>query len=97
MWTRNELKSDAKRALTGKYWTAFTAVLIVSAVELVGGSLSAVIPFGPLAMSFLVMTVLYVGLYRWFSRSREAAAIPGVEQLFILFKNETWSKTVSGM
>lgn len=97
MWTCADLKNDAKIALTGKYWTAFVACLIVFAIEAVGGSLSALIPFGPIALSFLIMTVLYVGLYRWFARSREAAATPAVEQVFALFKGETWSKTVGSM
>ena len=97
MWTCSGLKEDAKRALTGKYWTAFVVCLIVFAIKAVGGSVSAAIPLGPIALSFLVLTVLKVGMYRWFARSREAASTPAFEQVFTLFKGETWSKTVAGM
>lgn len=97
MWTCAELKTRAKEQLRGTYWTAFVVCLIIIAIESVGVTLSVVIPFGPIAVAFLVMTVLYVGQYAWFSRNREAGAVPPVEQIFKYFKAETWGKTVGGM
>jgi uncharacterized membrane protein len=50
-----------------------------------------------LAYSILVSPVLQVGGNRWFSRNREAEAIPQFGQVFSLFKAGAYLKTVGSM
>lgn len=97
MWKRSELKSQARTVLQGRYWSAFLICLIVVGIESAGTALTSFIPFAPLAVTLLVMPPLIVGQARWFSRGREAAAVPAFDQLFSLFRGGSWGPTVGAM
>jgi uncharacterized membrane protein len=50
-----------------------------------------------IAFQVLVASVIRVGGLRWFSRNRESAATPSINQVFSLFKAGSYLKTVGGM
>ncbi len=67
MWSRSELKSQAKTVLQGRYWTAFLVCLFVGGIGSAGATLTSFIPFAPLAVSLFITPPLIVGQSRWFS------------------------------
>ncbi len=131
MWTRLDLKNNAKNHLRSKYWTAFAVSLVVS--MLAGGRPGFTFPFDEQSMdrfsngsfewqsiflstwfqliliaiaivsiigllyAIFIAPVIQVGGYRWYSRSREAAGVPSLGQIFSLFRNGDWLPTVGGM
>ena len=97
MWTRSELKTQARVALTGRYWTAFLICLIVIGIESAAATMTSFVPMAPFAVSLLLLPALAVGEFRWFSRGREAAAVPDIGQIFSLFKAECWGKTIGAI
>ncbi|MGI6325576.1 MAG: DUF975 family protein [Saccharofermentanales bacterium] len=97
MWSRSELKSQAKTVLQGRYWTAFLVCLFVGGIGSAGATLTSFIPFAPLAVSLFITPPLIVGQSRWFSRGREAAAVPAFDQVFSLFRGGSWGPTVGAM
>ena len=98
MWTRSELKTNAKSNLRGLYWIALLVTVIYIGIESVGATFASIIPgLGTMAFALLVMPPLEVGMYRWFSRNREAAAKPSIEQMFTMFKGDAWGNTVGSM
>ena len=97
MWTRYELKTQAKSVLGISYWSAFLVCLIMIGIESAATTVASFIPMAPLAVSLLLMPALVVGQMRWFSRNREAAAVPDVGQVFHLFRGENWGKSIGAM
>lgn len=64
------------------------------AAAIIGGSFAALIS---LAYNIFISPVIMVGGDRWFSRNREAAAVPQVSQVFSLFRAGSYLKTVGSM
>lgn len=93
MWTRSDLKDKAKANLTKKYWTAFIVILILFGIELALGTIGAFIPF----VTLLVMPVISVGVVRWYSRNREAQATPAIDNVFSLFRDNNYGRTLGSM
>lgn len=99
MWTRLELKTEAKGILKTTYWYGVVADLAYFGI--VAGAtaiISRLVPFIGVAVTFFVSLPLTVGLCFFFLRNRNTAEIPRIGNLFFSFREgDRYLKTVGAM
>lgn len=99
MWTRTELKSNAKAALKNNYWECLAAYIIVLIINGVGACLGTLLPvlnlFTSLAFVFFLGFPLTVGLYFFFIGNRIAP--PNMRNLFYAFDGTRYMQIVGAM
>jgi uncharacterized membrane protein len=93
MWARSALKDQAKANLRDNYWIGFGVVMIMMGIEMGVSIVSSFVPF----VALLVLPVLSVGVVRWFSRNRESAVTPAIDNIFSLFRGNNYGKTLGAM
>lgn len=96
MWTRAELKSQAKIALKGRYWTSFATYLVFGLISMAASVFFSWIPvlgsLLTLAFTFFVGNPLKVGLNFYFMQNRLAP--PVLSNLFQSFSGDRYMKIV---
>lgn len=95
MWTRAELKSNAKEVLRYSYWNGVLVVLIMGAITYVASLVTAFIPLGPVAASIFLSMPLMVGMYFYFLRSNTQPK--EINNLFFSFNGGRYMKIVGAM
>ena len=99
MWTRAELKSQAKNVLRGSYWDSVVVCLIVAGISLGGSLLMRLVPavsvFGSTVLTLFVLLPLTVGTDFFFMQSRLAP--PQNRKLFYAFESNRYMKIVGAM
>ncbi len=93
MWTRSELKNNAKSNLRINYWPGLVVFLIYIGIATGAGIVSSCIPFAAL----IVLPIIMVGVYQWYLRSRSPSITPGYETVFAMFKNGNFGPTLGSM
>lgn len=101
MWTRAELKAQAKAGLKQYYWYGFLVLLIYAAISAVAGLILGIIPFistiaVPLANIFL-LNVISVGVYRYYTISTLTGKNAGVGEMFACLKGDGYLNVVKIM
>lgn len=71
MWTRAELKQDAKNVLRDFYWKAFLVGFIYVVVASIGNSITSPIFILSIVFSIFIVGPLTVGLSQYFLKQRE--------------------------
>lgn len=101
MWTRAELKQQAKAGLKQYYWYGVLATLIYLGISMGISFLVNLLPLVNLILSplvsILVMNVMAAGLKRFFTISTLSAQSAGVGEVFGSFKNGRYGNTVKVM
>jgi uncharacterized membrane protein len=95
MWTRAELKNQAKVALKGRYWTSFATYLVFGLISVAASVFSWIPVLGSLvtmAFTFFVANPLKVGLDFYFMQNRLAP--PVLSNLFFPFSGGRYMKIV---
>jgi uncharacterized membrane protein len=96
MWTRAELKSQAKNTLRSNYGLSIVAGLIVWAIAVAASSISNLIPFlgglASIAITFFVTNPLAVGQNYFFMQNRLAPA--QLQNVFQPFGGDRYMKIV---
>lgn len=99
MWTRTELKSNAKAALKNNYWECLAAYIIVLVINGAAACLGGLFPvlnfFISLAFVFFLGSPLTVGLYFFFRGNRIAP--PNMRNLFYAFDGTRYMQIVGTM
>jgi uncharacterized membrane protein len=96
MWTRSELKQQAKAILRGSYWESVAAVLIVGAISSCAGLVGVIIPFwGSIAVTIFLSLPLTVGLNFYFMQSQLAP--PRIQNVFFPYEGGRLMKIVGAM
>ena len=99
MWTRAELKQNAKAVLRHSYWESLAAYLIAALIGGAAAGLIALIPvvnvFGSVAATIFLTLPLNVGLYFFFLRARTAP--PEMKNLFYSFNEARYMPVVGAM
>jgi uncharacterized membrane protein len=62
-------------------------------IEMGVSLVASFVPF----VALLVLPVLSVGVVRWFSRNREAAVTPAIDNIFSLFRGNNYGRTLGAM
>lgn len=98
MWTRAELKANAKNVLKTSYWYGVVEFLVFVAIAgAAGGIIGRLVPFVALAVPFFGIYPLAVGFVYFFLQNRKGG-VPKIEDLFHPFRNGTdYLKTVGAM
>lgn len=101
MWTRAELKRQAKAGLKQYYWYGVLATLINGAIS---WGISVLVQFIPLIgfiasplIGIFVFNVMEVGLIRYFTISTLTGRDAGTKELFGAFKDGRYGNTVKVM
>ena len=99
MWTRAELKANAKVVLKRCYWESLAACIITMLIASLASGLVAWIPFigalGSIATNIFLSLPMTVGLYYFFIRSRQAP--PDMKNIFYSFNSTRYMKIVGAM
>lgn len=99
MWTRLELKTNAKTVLKTSYWygvVAFLAVFGITAAA--AGIIGRLVPYIAVAVNFFVAYPLAVGLDFFFLQNRNTAELPKIGNIFFPFRNgDRYLKIVGAM
>ena len=99
MWTRKELKSNAKIVLKRSYWESLAAYIISIVLVGVASSLIAFIPvlggFGSLAVSIFLASPITVGLYYYILQTRQSR--PVIRNIFFAFNEVRYMPVVGAM
>lgn len=99
MWTRTELKSNAKAALKNNYWECLAAYIIVIIINGAAACLGAIFPvlnfFISMASVFFLGFPLTVGLYFFFRGNRIAP--PNMRNIFYAFDGTRYMQIVGTM
>ncbi|SHI23495.1 Uncharacterized membrane protein [Sporobacter termitidis DSM 10068] len=95
MWTRAELKENAKVVLKGSYWEGVAVILIIWAISVAAGLLGFVIPFGGVASVLFLSLPLSVGMNFFFMQCQIAP--PRIGNIFYPFEGGRYLKIVGAM
>lgn len=95
MWTRAELKQNAKAVLKYSYWEGVVACLIFTGISLGVGLVASILPLGPLAGTLFVMLPLSVGLNYFFMQNQVAP--PVINNIFFPFRGDRYMKITGAM
>jgi uncharacterized membrane protein len=95
MWTRAELKQNAKGVLRNNYWECVVALLIYGAIALVASLIGPVIPFGSIAATLFLLLPLSVGLNYFFMQNQVAPA--RLQNVFFPFEGGRFLKITGAM
>ncbi|MEL4105389.1 DUF975 family protein [Oscillospiraceae bacterium WX1] len=99
MWTREELKQNAKAVLRATYWETFVAYLIMMAISFAGGLMVSFIPglagLSSIALNIFVTLPLSVGMSFFLLQNRLAP--PVIRNLFVPFESGYYWKVVGAM
>ena len=99
MWTRTELKQNAKNTLRTSYWESLAVILLSGIVAGVASLIVSFIPllnvFSPTALVIFVSMPLSVGMYFFFMQARLAP--PVVRYLFHSFESGHYMSIVGAM
>lgn len=99
MWTRSELKSNAKLVLKRSYWECLVSLIIASVIASGASSLFAFLPviggLGSVAVNIFLSFPLAVGLSCFFIRVRFSP--PVLKNLFYAFNEKRYMNIVAAM
>jgi len=95
MWTRAELKANAKAVLRHSYWEGVVAYLIFGGISLGVGLIGSFVPFVSIAGTFFVMLPLTVGLNYFFMQNQVAP--PVINNIFFPFGGGRFMKITGSM
>jgi uncharacterized membrane protein len=99
MWSRAELKENAKAVLRHSYWEGVVAYLIIGAISLgvsfIASLLSFVVPFTGVIATLFVMLPLSVGLNYFYMQNQVAPPVIG--NVFFPFKGGRYMKITGAM
>ncbi len=99
MWTRTELKANARIVLKRTYWESLVAYIITFVIISAASSLIAFIPFinffGSIGVSLFLAFPLTVGLYFFYLRARTSQ--PHMKNLFFAFNERNYMTVVAAM
>ena len=85
MWTRAELKSNAKAVLQNSYWESVVAVLVVGAISIGASLIAYFVPFGGALTTIFLMLPLGVELNFFFIQNQIAPS--RMQNIFHVFKS----------
>ena len=93
MWTRKELKTNAKASLKINYWTAVGVWVVFGLISIGASFVGSMIPFvGSLAASIFLVQPLTVGIYNYTLKNRNGEGTMG--DLFSIF-NKSYMNAVA--
>ena len=95
MWTRAELKANAKEVLRRSYWESVVAVLVCGAISIGVSLVSSIVPLGALFGMLFLMMPLTVGLNFFFMQNQIAPS--RMQNIFYAFKSGGYMKIVGSM
>lgn len=95
MWTRAELKSNAKAVLKSSYWESVVAYIVCGAISIGIALVASFVPFGGIAGTIFLSLPLSVGLNFFFMQNQVAPST--MQNIFYPFKSERYMKIVSAM
>jgi uncharacterized membrane protein len=95
MWTRAELKANAKSVLRNSYWEGVIANLIVFGISAAIGLLAMAVPFGSIVGTIFVMLPLTVGLNYFYMQNQIAP--PVISTIFFPFSGGRYMRITGAM
>lgn len=95
MWTRAELKTNAKSVLRHSYWEGVVVYLIFIGISIGVGMIGSIIPLGTIAGTVFVMLPLSVGLNYFFMQNQVATA--EINNVFYAFTGGRYMKITGAM
>jgi uncharacterized membrane protein len=96
MWTRAELKTNAKAVLRNSYWDCFAANLIFIGISIGVTLVSMIVPtLGSIAGTLFVLLPLSVGLNYFYMQNQVAP--PLLSNIFYPFKSGRYMKITGSM
>lgn len=95
MWTRAELKENAKMILQRSYWESFVAYLVYGAISIGCSLIAYVVPFGSILGTLFLILPLSVGLNFFFMQNQIAPS--KMPSIFYAFRSGAYIKIVGSM
>lgn len=95
MWTRAELKANAKEVLKSSYWESVVAFLVYGAISIGLSLIASFVPFGGVAGTLFLMLPLSVGLKFFFMQNQIAPS--NMQHIFYAFKSGRYMKITGAM
>lgn len=95
MWTRAELKSNAKTVLRSSYWESVVAFLVYGVISIGASLVAYFVPFGGIAGTIFLMLPLSVGLNFFFMQNQIAPS--SMQNIFYAFKSGGYMKIAGAM
>lgn len=95
MWTRAELKANAKAVLKNSYWESVVAYLVFGAIAIGASLVAYFIPFGSIAAMIFLTLPLSVGVNYFFMQNQIAPS--RLQNIFYAFSGKDYMKIVGAM